>query len=84
DTVQLAVHDQGMGVPPEAREHLFDAFFRATNVGAISGTGLGLALVKLVVDLHNGKIEVDSREGEGSTFIITLPVKPAQTEKTTE
>ncbi len=84
DTVQLAVHDQGMGVPPEAREHLFDAFFRATNVGAISGTGLGLALVKLVVDLHNGKIEFNSREGEGSTFVITLPVKPAEAEKTTE
>ena len=84
ENMWLAVHDEGVGVPMEAQNHLFDAFFRAGNVGAVSGTGLGLALVKLVVDLHNGKIEVQSREGRGSTFIITLPVAPPESEKTPE
>lgn len=67
------VTDQGRGIPPEDQPTLFDAFFRAGNVGATPGTGLGLSIVKQCVDLHNGTIEVRSQVDQGTTFVVTLP-----------
>ncbi|WP_421657989.1 PAS domain-containing sensor histidine kinase [Leptothermofonsia sp. ETS-13] len=71
--IQLWVKDEGIGIPPEAREHVFEAFFRAKNVSTIQGTGLGLAIVKKCVELHKGTIRLESEVGAGTTFIITLP-----------
>ena len=73
--VILNVSDSGIGIPVEARPHLFDIFYRAENVGMISGTGLGLAIVKLVVDQHQGTLEYESEVGAGTTFTIHLPIR---------
>lgn len=67
------VQDFGIGVPPDEQNQLFDSFHRANNVGSIPGTGLGLPIVKRAVDLHGGTIAIDSEEGEGTTFTVTLP-----------
>jgi signal transduction histidine kinase len=76
----FTIKDRGIGIPPQDRERLFEAFHRAINVGNIPGTGLGLAIVKQCVDLHGGKIWVESHEnlnGEqvGTTFIVSLPLQ---------
>jgi len=77
DLVTFAVTDQGIGIPPEEQEHLFERFFRAKNTTGISGTGLGLSIVKKYLDLMDGTISVESQPGTGSTFTITLPAKVA-------
>jgi signal transduction histidine kinase len=58
---------------PRDQKQLFESFHRANNVGNIPGTGLGLAIVKQSVDLHGGKIAVESEVGLGTTFTVTLP-----------
>lgn len=72
--VELEVSDQGIGIPEAELHQLFEAFFRATNVETIQGTGLGLTIVKRCVDLHRGSIRVNSQVGVGTTFTITLPL----------
>lgn len=67
------IQDQGIGIPAAGQAKLFDAFYRASNVGTISGSGVGLAIVKKAVDLHSGQIEFDSEVGVGTTFVVTLP-----------
>lgn len=73
--VLISVHDRGIGIRPEDRAHLFDGFFRAADsrVREQGGTGLGLALVKHIVDGHGGLLDVESRLVKGSTFRIFLP-----------
>ena len=71
--VTLRVSDQGQGIPLDDQPALFDAFFRARNVGTIPGTGLGLSIVKQCVELHKGRVEVDSSPERGTTFTVTLP-----------
>nr|WP_277922502.1 PAS domain S-box protein [Coleofasciculus sp. FACHB-1120] len=71
-TALFLIRDQGIGIPPEARTRLFESFHRADNVGTIQGTGLGLSIVKNCVDLHGGKIAVNSEIGVGTTFAVTL------------
>jgi len=68
--VLLVVSDTGGGMSLEKQEHIFTPFYTDKN----RGTGLGLAIVKNIVDSHHGTISVDSKEGEGSTFTIALPV----------
>jgi PAS domain S-box-containing protein len=68
------VQDQGIGIPLDCRNRLFESFHRAKNVGNIPGTGLGLTIVKQCVDLHGGQISVRSEMGRGSTFTVVLPV----------
>lgn len=68
------IQDSGIGIPPEDLPHLFETFYRASNVSTIQGTGLGLAIVKQCVDLHRGEITVESVVGKGTTFIIKLPL----------
>lgn len=70
------IQDQGMGIPLKDQPYLFETFYRCSNVGKITGTGLGLAIVKKCVDLHCGQIQVNSTVGLGSTFTVTLPLKP--------
>jgi signal transduction histidine kinase len=68
------VIDRGRGILEADRVRLFHAFYRGRNVGEVAGTGLGLVIVKRCVDLHGGRIRCESREGEGATFIVTLPL----------
>jgi signal transduction histidine kinase len=77
----LRIADKGIGIPLEDQEHLFDPFFRGSNVGSIKGTGLGLKIVKDYVELHGGTISCKSQPGEGTTFTVRLPLK-VQTEST--
>jgi len=72
--LQVAVQDSGIGIPPNDLSRLYNDFYRATNVGSISGTGLGLKLVKSIVDLYQGTIEIDSLLDIGTTFTIKLLV----------
>jgi PAS domain S-box-containing protein len=72
--VELAVSDQGIGIPPADLPHLFERFHRAANVGAIDGTGIGLAGVRQIVEQHGGTIMAISEEGHGSTFTVRLPM----------
>ncbi len=75
DNVRLTVADTGIGIAPEDQIYVFDRFYRAEEASRMaSGTGLGLAITKEIVDLHGGRIELDSTPGEGSTFTIYLPV----------
>jgi PAS domain S-box-containing protein len=68
----LMVRDYGIGIPEADLKHLFEPFHRASNVGTISGTGLGLVVVKDSVELHGGTITVKSLPGEGTTFTVHL------------
>ncbi|MCB9451383.1 MAG: hybrid sensor histidine kinase/response regulator [Anaerolineaceae bacterium] len=69
------IQDQGIGIPEDDQQHLFETFYRAANVGRIAGTGLGLSIVKQSVDIHGGSIEFESAEGIGTTFTITIPYR---------
>jgi signal transduction histidine kinase len=71
--VLIRVQDEGMGIPETDQKRLFDAFYRAGNVGNISGTGLGLPIVKRAVEAHKGTITVESKVGMGTTFTIGIP-----------
>jgi PAS domain S-box-containing protein len=72
--LSLSVKDQGIGIPAEEQEMLFERFFRAKNVTNIQGTGLGLNIVKKYLDLMNGSIRFESTEGQGTTFFVEIPV----------
>jgi signal transduction histidine kinase len=76
EVVAIAVTDEGIGISEEDQERLFTEFFRSTNPEAIAlpGTGLGLTIVKRIVERHGGVIQLDSVPGAGSTFMVTLPV----------
>ena len=80
ESVQVSVSDTGPGVPAEEREKIFAKFYRVaeTNGENSKGTGLGLAISKALVELHGGKIWVESEAGRGSTFSFTLPVSGSQ------
>jgi signal transduction histidine kinase len=69
------IKDQGVGIPSADKKHLFETFFRGSNVGKVPGTGLGLAIVKKCVELHQGSIQIESEEGVGTTVTVTLPLK---------
>jgi signal transduction histidine kinase len=71
--VVIAVEDQGLGIAERDKSRIFERYYRGTNTAGIGGTGVGLHLAKLMVDLHHGTIEVDSIEGEGSRFTVRLP-----------
>lgn len=74
DMAIFRVQDDGRGIPLKDQSHLFQTFYRASNVGTTQGTGLGLAIVKKCVDLHGGKIQIDSQENIGTTVTVTLPL----------
>lgn len=70
--VRVEIQDTGPGIPPEIAEHIFSPFFTTKEPG--EGTGLGLAISYAIVLDHQGNIKLHSKEGKGSTFVITLPV----------
>jgi len=67
----ISISDTGRGIPKEDLERVFEPFFSTKR----KGTGLGLAIVHQIVESHKGVIRVESREGEGTTFRITLPIR---------
>jgi signal transduction histidine kinase len=75
-TVDVSVTDRGIGIAPADQEKIFDPFYRAPDVVAaqIQGAGLGLSLVKRIVEAHAGRIVLTSTPGQGSTFTVSLPV----------
>lgn len=77
--IEIGVSDQGVGIPPEALSRIFEKYYRVPHpaVTQVRGLGIGLALAKHLVEAQDGTIRVESREGEGSRFIVTLPVAPA-------
>jgi signal transduction histidine kinase len=70
------VRDNGIGIPLDEQPRLFQRFFRASTARehAVQGTGLGLSLVKAVVERHGGRVDLDSSPGKGTTVAVTLPV----------
>jgi signal transduction histidine kinase len=76
DCLRIAVTDTGEGISAEVREHMFDPFFTTKGVG--EGTGLGLWITDSIVRAHGGTLACESEVGAGSTFAITLPLRPAR------
>ncbi|HEV2369759.1 MAG TPA: ATP-binding protein, partial [Acidimicrobiales bacterium] len=76
-TVELRVVDRGIGIPARDHERIFERFYRVDRARSreTGGTGLGLAIVRHVAMNHGGRVTVESREGEGSTFTLTIPVE---------
>lgn len=73
EDVQMEVKDYGIGIPAKDQQGLFESFSRASNVGDIEGTGLGLVIVKQFVEMHGGAISFDTKVNEGTTFLVTIP-----------
>jgi len=81
DEVGITVTDDGPGIPPEARAHLFDRFYRVDGARgrAVGGSGLGLAICREIALAHGGHVWVESEEGQGSAFSLALPADRALT-----
>lgn len=75
-SLMFLVRDEGIGIPEQDLPVLFEAFRRGSNVGQTPGTGLGLVIVKRSVELHHGTIQLDTREGGGTAFTVTIPFSP--------
>lgn len=84
DAVVVSVSDRGLGIPRDEFERIFDRFYRIDNSDTrrTSGSGLGLTLAREVVELHGGNIRVESTQGKGSTFLVSLPARGAPPLKT--
>lgn len=76
ENVVVTVADRGIGIPEQDLAQVFDRFNRGSNVSGVVGTGVGLYLVKMVVDLHGGEVVVESGAGEGTRFTVRLPRNP--------
>ncbi len=76
--MQIAIADQGKGIPPEDLPHLFERFYRGTGANTAEGIGLGLYITRILVEAHGGRIRVESEVGKGSTFYLLLPIAPAR------
>ena len=74
--VEILIEDNGPGIPAEIRDRIFDPFFTTKDVG--HGSGLGLFIVHDIVEMHGGSIKVETRPGQGTTFIIWLPDRPVE------
>lgn len=80
--VEFSIKDTGPGLTSEAKEHIFEPFY--TTKGEGEGTGLGLAIVKQIIEAHHGRIEVESTLGEGTEFVIVLPIIEDKTDELSE
>ena len=83
ETISVKVQDQGIGIPEDEHQNLFNLFFRARNVTNIQGTGLGLPIVKKYIELMHGRITFESKLEQGTTFTISLPLNQQDDEKNT-
>ncbi len=75
DHILISVKDEGIGIPEKEQQNMFTRFYRASNASAIKGTGLGLTIIKRHLDLMQGDIFFESKEGEGTTFRVSIPLK---------
>ena len=75
DSVRLTVEDNGIGIPPEDKQRVFERFYRGdkSHSGKIDGTGLGLSIVKRAVAYHGGTVTLESQEGRGTEISVLLP-----------
>lgn len=73
--VKIMIRDNGMGMSPETLQHIFEKFYQGDRSHSVEGNGLGLALVKRIVELCNGNISIESEEGNGTTVYVALPVQ---------
>ena len=73
----ITIEDHGIGIPREDLNRLFERYYRGSNAAGTVGTGLGLYLVKMIVELHGGRITVESIEGLGAKFTVRLPANLA-------
>jgi signal transduction histidine kinase len=71
--IMITIRDQGVGIDPENLPYIFDIFHRGKNTGGTEGAGVGLAIVKAIVEGHGGKVKVQSEPGKGSAFTVALP-----------
>ena len=74
--VEVSVRDNGRGIPPEALPHVFEPYYRAPGVGSARGAGLGLAVVKSLIDAHGGTIALESAPGHGTRVTFVIPTVP--------
>lgn len=75
ESIKFIVQDTGIGISEEDLVHLFDRFYRGSNVRQIQGTGLGLSIAKWIIDKHNGSIAIQSKLGQGTRIEVTLPLE---------
>jgi signal transduction histidine kinase len=75
--IVVAVEDSGIGIPETDLDRVFERYYRGCNTSGIAGSGVGLSLVRAIVEIHKGTIHLDSREGEGCRFIVRLPAESA-------
>lgn len=74
NNIEISIRDTGIGMSDEQIEHIFRKYYRAENNVSINGLGLGLSIVKRIIELNNGQLQVTSTLGEGSTFTVILPL----------
>ena len=84
DAIAMQVRDSGAGIPQDQLPHIFRKFYQADNQSAAdaAGTGLGLAIAKEIVEAHEGTIAAESTPGEGTTFLLTMPIRAATGRRT--
>ncbi len=75
DSLKATIKDEGIGIPEAEQSQLFDRFFRGKNVGLREGSGLGLSIVKKCIEVIGGKINFESKVGQGTTFHLEIPIK---------
>jgi len=77
DMINIAVHDNGIGLTEEQQKHIFERFYKAdqSRTAANGGSGLGLSIVKKIINMHNGTVTVESQFAEYTTFLVTLPLE---------
>jgi signal transduction histidine kinase len=78
--ITVAIEDRGIGIPESERRQVFERYYRGSNTSGIVGSGVGLYLVSTIVELHHGSVALQSREGEGSLFTVTLPALATKTQ----
>jgi two-component system OmpR family sensor kinase len=76
--ISVVIEDHGIGIPETEREQIFERYYRGSNTSGIVGSGVGLYLVRTIIELHKGRVALHSREGEGSRFTVQLPALAAE------